>query len=117
MGQGNPGWQFNVLTTVETGPYGFDVTGRFIGSGVINATYHTGDIADNSVPSVFTLDLGARYTFKTAPGHPQVFLKITNVLDQAPPIVPAATFYGSPTDSMVYDTLGRFFSFGVRARF
>ncbi|HEY4030656.1 MAG TPA: TonB-dependent receptor [Caulobacteraceae bacterium] len=117
MTLGNPTWQFNVMGSVDTGPYGFDIGGRFIGAGVINATYIAGDIANNNVPSVFTLDLGARYTFNSAPGRPQVYFKVSNVLNQAAPQVPATSFYTAPTNPAVYDTLGRFFNVGVKARF
>jgi iron complex outermembrane receptor protein len=117
MTQGNPGWQFSAMGSVDTGPYGFDIGGRFIGAGAINATYIRGDIANNHVPSVFTLDAGARYTFRSKPGQPQIYFKVSNILNKAAPAVPATSFYTAPTNPAVYDTLGRFFNVGIKARF
>jgi outer membrane receptor protein involved in Fe transport len=117
IGQSNPKWRFNILASFDAGGTGMDLNGRYIGSGVLNSTYVAGDIDNNHVPSVFTVDMAVHTTLQTVSGKPQIFFSISNLFNKAPPIVPLNTFYTSPTNLSLYDTMGRAFAIGVKTRF
>jgi len=117
ISQSNPKWRFNVLGTLEAGRFEFDLTGRYIGSGELNTTYVVGDIDNNHVPAVVTVDGSVRYSLRDLPGKPQVFFSVSNIFNKAPPIVPQATFYYAPTNTGLYDTMGRAYSIGIKTRF
>ena len=118
IGAGNPKWRVNAITSYEVGPVGIDVTGRYIGSGVFNATFVPGDIDPRfaNLPSNFTLDFGLRYKLPFK-GEPQLYFNVENVLDKDPPLIPGTALTSFETNSSLYDTLGRFFSAGIRAQF
>jgi hypothetical protein len=117
IGQGNPKWRLNMSATYDQGPFGLDLRGRYIGPGLFNSTYKVGDIDDNTIPSNFVFDVGFRYKVASLPGTPEFFFSIANVLDKTPPLVPGTALTSAQTNTGLYDTIGRAFSAGVRARF
>lgn len=119
LGQGNPEWRVNVIANYNQGPFGLDVYGRYIGSGLLNSTFREGDMDSRflNVPSNFTLDLGARYRIEAAPGAPEFYFTAANVLDKDPPLIPGSALTSSQTNPALYDTMGRAYSLGVRVSF
>ncbi len=119
LAYGSPKWLLNLITSYDRGPFGFDLSGRFISSGEYNTTYLPGELApaDQSLPSNFTLNTGIRYTLKSVPGAPELYFTITNLLNKAPPIIPGTALTGFDTNAELYDTMGRYFFGGVRLEF
>jgi iron complex outermembrane recepter protein len=117
IGQGNPKWRVNAIASLEQGPIGLDITGRFIGSGLYNSTYVVGDISNNHVPSNFTMDVDMRYTLTSLPGNPQLSFNVVNVFNRDPPLVPGTALFSPETNAALYNTIGRFYSAGIKVRF
>jgi len=121
-----PEWSANGFATFVNPGFTIGVQGRYIDSGVIDTLY-TGpgepgysptllnSITDNSVPSRFYVNL-----FGTAkiPGFGddqafEMFFRVSNLFNQDPPIIPETQF---PTNPVYFDTIGRYFTIGARAR-
>lgn len=118
IGMGAPKWMASVLATTELGALDLNANLRYIGGGQRNTTWVPGDIAPQfeKVGSVTTVDLGARYNL-TLRGDPQLYLNVQNVFDKAPPLIPSSALVGGQTNVSLYDTIGRYFTAGVRLRF
>ncbi len=119
LAYGSPDWLLTLTTSYDRGPWGFDLSGRFISSGEYNTTYVVGELApaDQNLPSNFTINAGIRYTLRSLPGAPELYFTITNVLNKAPPIIPGTALTGFDTNAELYDTMGRYFFGGVRLAF
>jgi iron complex outermembrane recepter protein len=117
--QGDPTWLLNLITSYDRGPIGFDLSARFIDSGVYNSSYLVGELdsKDMSVPSNFTLNAGVRYTLKSVPGAPELYFTIQNLLDKAPPLLPSTALTSFETNAQLYDAMGRYFFGGIRMTF
>jgi iron complex outermembrane receptor protein len=111
-------WIVTAIANVDVGPLGFNANARYIGKGKFNTTYLVGDIAPEfaDVGSSVTLDLGAQYRL-SARGEPQIYLNVSNVFDRDPPLLPSSALVGGQTNVALYDTLGRYYTAGVRLRF
>ncbi|RYZ66547.1 MAG: TonB-dependent receptor, partial [Proteobacteria bacterium] len=62
------------------------------------------------------LDLGAQYKL-ALPGDPQLYVNVSNVFDRDPPLLPSSALVGGQTNVALYDTIGRYYTAGVRLRF
>ncbi|MEN7536758.1 TonB-dependent receptor plug domain-containing protein [Aurantiacibacter flavus] len=127
-GNASADWTANTFVTLVNPRFTATLQGRYIASGLLNALYtgpgqdgygptQRNSISDNSVPSRFYLNLFG--TFNVGPNWEdgeglQLFARINNLLDKDPPIVPEFQF---PTNPVYFDTIGRYFTFGARARF
>jgi len=123
-----PKWSANGFLTFINPRFTATLQGRYIDSGVLNALYSDpsdpdydptmpNSITDNSVPSRFYVNLFG--TVKLGPdwengGGFELFFRINNVFDKDPPIVPEFQF---PTNPVYFDTIGRYYTIGARARF
>ncbi|AKH41501.1 outer membrane receptor protein involved in Fe transport [Altererythrobacter atlanticus] len=123
-----PKWSANGFLTFVNPRFTATLQGRYIDSGVLDALYSDpsdpgydptlpNSINDNSVPSRFYLNLFG--TMKIGPDWEngngfELFFRINNLLDKDPPIVPEFQF---PTNPVYFDTIGRYYTFGARARF
>jgi outer membrane receptor protein involved in Fe transport len=120
MSLGYPKWLANGLVSYDYGQIGANVTARYVGSGSYNTTYGAGDIDPRfaDVASMITFDVGARYRFESFGGSPELYLNVSNVFDKSPPLVPpAASLIGFQTTSTLYDTMGRYYTAGIRLQF
>jgi len=122
-----PEWSANGFITFVNPNFTLGVQGRYIDSGVIDTLYTdpsdagysptlVNSINDNSVPSRFYVNL-----FGTAkiPGFGEdqgfeLFFRVNNLFNQDPPIIPETQF---PTNPVYFDTIGRYYTIGARARF
>jgi outer membrane receptor protein involved in Fe transport len=108
-----------VFVGLQSPRFDASATLRFIGSGVLRSEWSAADIEDNGVSSVTYVDLGA--TFRPRLAEPlELFASVGNVFDRAPPRAPVTTgtsFLNTGTNMLLYDTVGRKYSFGLRARF
>lgn len=110
---GTPHWKGSATASYSTGDYRFDVTGRYIGGGVITRDDVTLDW--NHVNGRFYVDLSGELTlFKTANGGKVSFFGvILNALDNDPPF----TGYQFQTARQLYDVIGRQYTAGIRFNF
>ncbi|HEX6996337.1 MAG TPA: TonB-dependent receptor plug domain-containing protein [Gammaproteobacteria bacterium] len=106
--------------TYSRGPWSLFLQGRYIGDGILNRNFEEGvDVDDNTVSSVFYTDLTFRFSGRDGAAPWQVFFTANNVFDRAPP----DTFgqlgrAGVPgPNSILYDTIGRRFTAGVRVSY
>jgi len=111
-------WIVTASINADIGALGFNVNARFIDGGKYNTTYLPGDIDPNweDIGSNLTFDVGARYRLDMA-GKPELYINVANVLDRDPPLLPSSALVGGQTNVSLYDTMGRYFTAGVRVQF
>jgi len=125
---GAPEWSANGFVTFVNPRFSLGLQGRYIGKGVLNSEYRDpsdpdysptrpNSITDNQVPDRFYVNLFG--TFRFGPNADEgkgieLFYRISNLFNQDPPIVPEFAF---PTNPVYFDTIGRYFTLGARARF
>ncbi|WP_336978641.1 TonB-dependent receptor domain-containing protein [Altererythrobacter fulvus] len=127
---GAPKWTANGFITFVNPRFTLTLQGRYIDKGVLDALYTDpsdpdynpklpNSITDNSVPSRFYLNLSG--TMKVGPRWGEddekgfeLFFRINNLLNKEPPIVPEFQY---PTNPAYFDTIGRYYTIGARARF
>lgn len=112
-------WVVNATASVDLGAAGFNVGARYIHGGPYNTTYRPGDIDPRfaEVGSNVTVDLGGRYRLENMFGEPELYFHIGNVFDRDPPLIPSSALVGFQTSSSLYDTIGRYYTVGVRMAF
>jgi outer membrane receptor protein involved in Fe transport len=74
------------------------------------------DIDDNRVPAIAYTDLSLTYGFEADQQEVEVFATINNLLDQDPPGNSGSYFVFAtiPTDTYLFDQIGRAFTLGLR---
>ena len=115
-----PNMQGSASVTYQQGGATLNLIGRYIGEGVVDNTFTAADISRNKVSAVFYLNGAASYRFKDVKGSPELYFAVDNLLNTDPPVV--APLAGNPqlnsgTSPGLYDTVGRAFRVGVRAKF
>ncbi|HWJ69028.1 MAG TPA: TonB-dependent receptor [Sphingobium sp.] len=116
---GVPSWNFNFDLNYRNGPLGVSINERIIGKGTYNSTYQAGrDIDNNSIPAIAYTDLTASYRFQVGAKDWELFGAVNNLLDQAPPGASGSFFvFGTiPTNTYLYDTIGRAYTLGLRVK-
>lgn len=114
----NPKWLANASVDYRSGPWSFYVQERFI-SAMMRETPPT-TIDDNRIKATFYTSARIGYRFAEVAGTPEVYFNVDNLFDQDPRITQTSGGAGSlwqVTNATLYDTIGRFFTFGVRAKF
>jgi outer membrane receptor protein involved in Fe transport len=111
----------NKVTTnisYSRGPFSVFLQGRWIDGGVLDRTRReaaagANTIDDNSVDSVFYTDLNASYNI-SGEREWEVFLNVTNLLDEEPPLAPGIVGRTGTTEfnTALHDVLGRRFVAG-----
>ena len=125
-----PHWLLTGTATYDIGSFGADVVTRVVGSGMYYSPEYTPAVAANvayaptffdvtkqQVPSIITFNTGVHYQFGSVAGAPELYVQVSNLFDKAPPILGSSTLIGFQTASSMYDTMGRYFTLGVRASF
>jgi outer membrane receptor protein involved in Fe transport len=117
-GGGAPRWQANLALNYARGPLSLVAQERFIGRGVYDATYTAADIDDNTIDAAFYTNLRASYDISPSDTDMTLYANVTNLFDEAPPLVGTWGFMGSTaTNESLFDVLGRRYSVGVRVNF
>jgi len=116
---GIPSWTANGLATYSLDQWSVTAQGRYTSSGNFSNAFVEGiDINDNSLPSVFYLNLSGQYEFNLAQHSSKlrlrVFGSVDNVLDKDPPPVPGTIV---ATNTNFYDVIGRRYRIGVIVNF
>jgi iron complex outermembrane recepter protein len=116
---GSPHWLVDGFMNYDLGGFGANLVARFISSGPYNATYSAGDLASpyRTVASNLTFNIGSHYRLDSLPGKPDFYFNVQNLLNKAPPLVPGNSLIGFQTNSTLYDTMGRYFTAGLRVAF
>lgn len=103
-----PDLRINGTAVYQQGPVSLAVTARYVSDGVLDNEWVQGvDIDDNTVPSVTYFDVGGSY----ARGNLELYFRVDNVADKAPPAVGTEILGTNPT---LYDTIGRIMRIGLR---
>lgn len=117
-----PEWTATAIVGYDNGPFSTTLTGRYIDDRVqfSEPISPANQLDDNSVDSVFYLNLRVGYLFDRGNvGTYNVFLNVNNVLDEDPPVVATwSDFFGaSTTIPSLHDPLGRRYTLGVEVEF
>jgi iron complex outermembrane recepter protein len=116
---GVPKFRGTAAATYTQGPWSGTLQGRFIGAAKLNNGWAQGvNVDNNNVPAVAYLDMRLSYRLP----HFDIYGAIDNVTNVFPPILPLSAFTGdpsftTPTRDDVYDSFGRVYRVGIRARF
>ena len=116
---GVPKWNFNISANYRTGPLSLSVDERIIGKGSYDATFVEGrDVDDNRVPAIAYTDLSLSWDVTAGRRTFQLFGTVNNLLDQDPPKNAGSYFVFAtvPTNTYLFDQVGRAFTVGVRVR-
>jgi outer membrane receptor protein involved in Fe transport len=109
-----PHWIGTTGIGYSLGKMGFFAQVRYVGGGKYDNSYTSADIDPNEFSGRTYLDLSAHFDVEQ---NVQLYGGMNNVFDRAPPIIPG-TFPGQPpTNTLLYDTMGRYLFVGVRASF
>ncbi|MBU6164507.1 MAG: TonB-dependent receptor [Alphaproteobacteria bacterium] len=93
---------------------------RFIGAARLNSAWGPKDVDNNKVPAIAYVDLRGSWKVND---HIQLFATVDNLLNKAPPIVPASqaqgqsAFYFTGINGIIYDAIGRAYRVGARVNF
>ncbi len=124
--QASPKWTANGSVTFATPSASVTLQGRYIDKGLYDAqrigpddprykTTLANSISDNKVAGRFYLNLFASIDLLSDGNRKfELFGSVNNLLDRAPPAAPETAFYTNP---VYFDTLGRYYRAGVRAKF
>jgi outer membrane receptor protein involved in Fe transport len=116
-----PKHKYTANFNYNNGPFSLFMQGRYISDGILDHTLTESPVAiagrqtinDNTIGSIFYLDLNLGYTFG-GQGDLKVFGQVQNALDRAPPTVASA--YGrtgsNSLNGGLYDVLGRRYFLG-----
>jgi len=107
--------------TYDQGPFSFTPQIRFIGKSKLGKNWTSRDVDKNEVPQLAYLDLRGSYQIND---NFQIFGTIDNVMDLDPPNIPtqagnngAGIYYFTAARGEIWDTIGRAYRLGVRAKF
>jgi outer membrane receptor protein involved in Fe transport len=113
----NPRWSGNVNATYAAGPFRGFLQERIIGSGKYDVTQTQGvTIDNNSVPAIYYTDMTLGYMMGEKSNY-QAFLTINNLFNRDPPITPSGNLIFFPTNTALYDVVGRYFTVGIKGKF
>jgi hypothetical protein len=118
-------WNGQFVTSWRKGPVRLTAQARYISSGRVHQTRIGPDspaynedalnsLDSNHVPSYVNWSLNGSYEFTVRATEFEVFGSIRNLLDKDPPLVGAGV---GGTNSVLFDTVGRSYSVGMRLSF
>lgn len=111
-----PKWSGIFSANLDLGRASLYVQERYIGPGQFDNSLTTSDISENHVPAVFYTDATINYDLMKD-ARLRLFLTVNNVFDKDPPAIPGYLIVGSSLGNRVlYDVVGRAFTFGVRVK-
>ena len=121
IGYGSPGlpsWRATFTHSYTRDRFTAGLTERFTGSYYRGVTEVFAADFPTNAPSRTYVDLNLTQELATT-SKMQLFLNVQNLFDVEPPVQQygAAAGLNVPTDTAVYDIVGRYFTLGVRAKF
>ncbi len=121
-----PHWKGLLTETYDTGKWNITFTENYVSDGVYNRAYiqcTTGcplptanypTVNQNGIPGQILLDISSSYHLDD---NWQVYIKVDNVADTAPPPIWFASVQSGTDGQFLYDVVGRMFHVGARANF
>jgi outer membrane receptor protein involved in Fe transport len=117
-GVATPNDRWNLTANWTRDRFGLLVQVVHIGGGTLFNNLGPEDINDNTVASQTMLNLSARYDVPfTRTNNLQLYAGMNNVFDTDPPIAPTDFLSNFPTNTSLYNVLGRNFYAGLRLNF
>jgi len=116
---GVPKWNLNINAAVTRGGVTLNVNERIIGAGTYDSTFVEGvDIDDNHMPAIAYTDLTLSYLLEAGKQQAELFATVNNLFDQDPPRRSGSYFVFAtiPTNTYLFDQIGRAFTVGLRLR-
>ena len=115
---GRPKWRGTFNVNYNIGGLGLFVSEQYIGKLKLGSQEPNQIFADPKVKPVWYTDATISYRLPSLGGTTELFLTVNNLFDKDPPLIPG-TLPGLnlPTIISLYDTVGRAFTFGARAKF
>lgn len=115
---GLPKWRGLLTQTYASTAFDLTLSERFTGSYYRGVTEVFAAGFDTHAPNRTYVDANINFNIE-ARGKPQFFINVQNVFNVSPPVqqYSAATGLTVPTDTTVYDIIGRYFTVGFRTRF
>jgi hypothetical protein len=122
----SPEWQARAWVTYQKQRFTTTFETRYIGSGILNATYINSppgsasntllnSVSDNTVDAAYYFAWSGSYDFGRKGKGTQLFWAINNLFNKDPPVAPGGNVY--PTNPVFFDTLGERIRLGVRFTF
>lgn len=123
---GVPEWLVNAFVTYVHGPASITLQGRFIDSGIMDATRIGPDdpgyaptlpnsINENRVSGRTYVNLYGSFDFSLPNTQgAQLFASVSNLFDEKPPLAPETQY---PTNPTYFDQIGRTYRLGLRVSF
>ncbi len=115
---GVPEWRANLVASYAIGDFTLIAQERYLSAGKMDSTFGATGLDKNHVPARFYTDVTAKWRFEQMGADSELFLTVSNLFDQDPPPAPSqstVTFY--PTNTSLYDMIGRYYMGGLRFRF
>ena len=109
--------RLNVMADYRIGKVGIAVRERMIGERKISDFYTPSDLANNHIDTQWYSDLTLTYHPGGETDNLQLFLNISNLLDNDPPTGLGEAIGARPETNNTYDALGRYYTAGVRFNF
>jgi iron complex outermembrane receptor protein len=119
LSDGVPKQKWNVTGSYLLDGWTLSATWRYISAGVLETSFFDTSagpltVNDNDVPHVSYFDLGLSYML---PHEIEIYGRVENLFDKAPPVVPSTSYYSQQTNPQIYDVIGRYFRAGLRFKF
>jgi iron complex outermembrane recepter protein len=114
----NPSWSGLVSANYREGPFNLQLSQRFIGKSLNESDKTDDQLQANRLPAISYTNLGLSYRFGDDRSRAiELFGNVSNLFNTMPPISPKRpSSYNEPV-ALAYDTMGRYFTFGVRTNF
>ena len=113
--------RINLAFNYRDGPISLATQTRYIGKRkkTQDPALFYGPGFSNDIPARTYTDATASYRFERYRGNFEVYVTVTNLFDQDPPLIPGGGQPGQPfpTNTLIYDIFGRTYTGGVRFRF
>lgn len=117
---GNTGpakWRSLTSISYDNEHVGFSLRHRYIGAGVIDASFTSADINRNKISAANYFDITATKKIKSGSSEFELFVSVDNLLNESPPVAPAINGQlqaSSGAAQFVHDLVGRFYRVGAR---
>ncbi len=127
VGAGYPRYRGQATLAYTKGAFKTYLREQYISGGLISRNYVPGSVTNtnnttidlNRVPRAYYTDLHFTYSPESqAARNMEIYFNIDNLLDKSPPVVPGFSAMGgsTPTNTGLYDQIGRRYLLGVHMR-
>jgi outer membrane receptor protein involved in Fe transport len=111
---GVPDWRGTVTVGYNTGPWGFNVTGRYTDGGKYDNEWTSGvEISDNHVDGIFYTNAQVSYDLEVGGGAHELYFSVNNLTNETPDRSPGSAQF----NTSLYEEIGRTYTAGLRFQF